>query len=80
MKQYLLKNVLPFWLDNAIDEKHGGIFTCLYREGNIYGEKKACGSKGALCIFYRSYTTRWRIRLKAIFSKDRPSAADAHFA
>lgn len=35
-----LKNILRFWLDNAIDYKNGRIYTCLDREGNIYGTEK----------------------------------------
>lgn len=35
MKEYLLDEILPFWLENAIDEEYGGIFTCLDERGNI---------------------------------------------
>lgn len=58
MKKYLLENVLPFWLDNAIDEEFGGIFTCLDREGNIYGEEKSVWFQGrALYILSVVYNT-----------------------
>ncbi len=58
MKKYLLENVLPFWLDNAIDEEFGGIFTCLDREGNIYGEGKSVWFQGrALYILSVVYNT-----------------------
>lgn len=39
-KNELLENVLPFWLDNSIDEKYGGYFTCLNRDGSIYDTDK----------------------------------------
>ena len=37
----LVENILPFWLENAIDYENGGIYTCLDREGNIYGTDKS---------------------------------------
>ena len=56
MKNYLVNNVLPFWLDNAIDDEFGGIFTCLDREGNIYGYEKSVWFQGrALYIFSVAY-------------------------
>ncbi len=56
MKNYLVNNVLPFWLDNAIDEEYGGIFTCLDREGNVYGYEKSVWFQGrALYIFSLAY-------------------------
>ncbi len=56
MKNYLINNVLPFWLNNAIDEQYGGIFTCLDKEGNIYGEEKSVWFQGrALYIFSNTY-------------------------
>mgnify|MGYP003392364586 CR=1 FL=1 len=38
-KSDLINKILPIWLDNAIDYENGGIYTCLDREGNIYGTK-----------------------------------------
>lgn len=55
-KQILTENILPFWLDNAIDEENGGIFTCLDREGNIYGTEKSVWFQGrALWTFSKAY-------------------------
>lgn len=56
MKKYLTENILPFWLNNAIDNEYGGIFTCLDRKGNIYGEDKSVWFQGrALYIFSSAY-------------------------
>lgn len=56
MIKYLTENILPFWLDHAIDEKYGGIFTCLDKDGNIYGEEKSVWFQGrALYIFSYAY-------------------------
>ena len=56
-KQQLMENILPFWLDNSIDNENGGIFTCLDEEGNIYGEDKSVWFQGrALWTFSKAYT------------------------
>jgi N-acylglucosamine 2-epimerase len=39
-KNELLNNILPFWLLNSKDEKNGGYFTCLTREGSVYDRDK----------------------------------------
>ena len=36
----LYHNVLPFWLENSIDEECGGYFTCLDREGKVFDTDK----------------------------------------
>jgi N-acylglucosamine 2-epimerase len=39
-KQTLLEHVIPFWEQHSIDQDHGGYFTCLDRQGNIYDKDK----------------------------------------
>ncbi len=39
-KDELLQNVLPFWLHHSRDEKNGGFFTCLNRQGKVYDTDK----------------------------------------
>ena len=52
----LLNNILPFWLKDAIDYKNGGIYTCLDKEGNIYGTDKSVWFQGrALWVFSKAY-------------------------
>ena len=54
--KHLTEDILPFWLDNAIDEKQGGIFTQLDEKGNIYGTEKSVWFQGrALYIFSFAY-------------------------
>lgn len=56
MKQYLVQDVLPFWLEHAIDEEYGGILTCLDRAGNVYGYEKSVWFQGrSLYIFSYAY-------------------------
>jgi N-acylglucosamine 2-epimerase len=39
-KTTLLDNVLPFWENHSIDQRDGGYFTCLDRNGNVYDTDK----------------------------------------
>ena len=57
-KSDLINNILPIWLNNAIDYENGGIYTCLDREGNIYGREKSVWFQGrALWVFCKTYNT-----------------------
>lgn len=57
-KKELTENILPFWLGAAVDRECGGIFTCLDREGKIYGEDKSVWFQGrALWSFCKAYNT-----------------------
>ena len=40
-----LKRSVDFWLKNGIDKEHGGVYTCLDREGNIFSTAM-CATKG----------------------------------
>ena len=52
----LVNNILPFWLRDAIDYENGGIYTCLDKEGNIYGTDKSVWFQGrALWVFSKAY-------------------------
>lgn len=39
-KKELLEQVIPFWTKNSLDKQHGGYFTCLDRQGNVYDTDK----------------------------------------
>ena len=39
-RKTLLEDVIPFWAKNSPDREHGGYFTCLDREGNVYDTDK----------------------------------------
>lgn len=55
-KKYLTENILDFWLNNAIDNEYGGIFTSLDRKGNVYDEEKSVWFQGrALWTFAKAY-------------------------
>ncbi len=55
-RELLTKDLLPFWLKNGMDRENGGIFTCLDREGRLYGEDKSVWFQGrALWTFSKAY-------------------------
>lgn len=55
-KKYLIEDVLDFWLKNGIDEEYGGIFTCVDKMGELYGDEKSVWFQGrALWTFSKAY-------------------------
>lgn len=57
-KKELLNNILPFWLNNAIDYENGGIYTQLDKKAEIYGTDKSVWFQGrALWSFCKAYNT-----------------------
>lgn len=45
-KKDLTQNILPFWLENGLDKKHGGVYTCLDRKGNLMDTTKSVWFQG----------------------------------
>ena len=41
-----LDTVVNFWLEHGMDKKHGGVYTCLDREGKIYSTDKSVWMQG----------------------------------
>ncbi len=57
-RDYLTKNILPFWINNAIDKENGGIFTCIDDGWNVYDTIKSVWFQGrALWTFAMAYNT-----------------------
>jgi len=55
-KEYLTKDILPFWIDNGVDREYGGIMTQLERDGSVYGTEKSVWFQGrALWVFAKAY-------------------------
>ncbi|EAX95288.1 renin binding protein, putative [Trichomonas vaginalis G3] len=42
----LKENILPFWLKNGLDKKHGGVYTCLDRTGKLMDTTKSVWFQG----------------------------------
>ena len=49
-----LEACTEFWLKNGMDEKHGGVYTCLDREGNIFSTDKSVWMQGR-CAYIFAY-------------------------
>ena len=41
-----LERSIRFWLDHGMDHEHGGVYTCLDREGNIFSTDKSVWMQG----------------------------------
>lgn len=53
----LINNIFPFWLENGLDKVHGGIYTCLDREGHLMDTDKSVWFQGrAAWIFSYAYS------------------------
>lgn len=45
-KEEFLKNVMPFWMKHGWDRKHGGVYTCLDRDGTLMDTTKSVWFQG----------------------------------
>ena len=51
-KDDLTGNILPFWLNNGLDRRHGGIYTCLDRDGKLMDGTKSVWFQGRAAFTY----------------------------
>lgn len=42
----LTENILPFWLEHGLDREHGGIYTCVDRDGTLMDSTKSVWFQG----------------------------------
>ena len=40
-KEDLLTNIMPFWMQFGWDRKHGGVYTCVNRDGSLMDTTKS---------------------------------------
>ncbi|MBO4984411.1 MAG: AGE family epimerase/isomerase [Bacteroides sp.] len=45
-KQELVSDIMPFWLKHGLDPVHGGVYTCLDREGRLMDTTKSVWFQG----------------------------------
>ncbi|MGQ1944802.1 AGE family epimerase/isomerase [Ornithobacterium rhinotracheale] len=45
-REQLTQDILPFWLKNGIDRKHGGLYTCLNQDGSLMDTTKSVWFQG----------------------------------
>ena len=53
-----LETCLDFWLDHGMDPEHGGVYTCLDRQGAVYSTDKSVWMQGRC-----AWTFAWMCRL-----------------
>ena len=41
-----VENIMPFWMKNGLDRKHGGVYTCLDRDGGLMDTTKSVWFQG----------------------------------
>ena len=50
----LINNIMPFWLEKGLDPVHGGVYTCLNRDGSLMDSTKSVwfqGRFGFICAY-----------------------------
>ena len=45
-RRELLENILPFWMERGWDREHGGVYTCLDRDGTLMDPTKSVWFQG----------------------------------
>lgn len=64
-KKELIENIMPFWLIHGWDHEHGGVYTCLDRDGSLMDSTKSVWFQGRfafVCAFAYNYVekrTEW---------------------
>ena len=41
-----VENIMPFWMEHGLDRKHGGVYTCLDRDGKLMDTTKSVWFQG----------------------------------
>lgn len=45
-KNDIIADIMPFWLKNGLDRKHGGVYTCVNRDGSLMDTTKSVWFQG----------------------------------
>ena len=45
-RRELLENIMPFWMEHGWDREHGGVYTCLDRDGTLMDSTKSVWFQG----------------------------------
>lgn len=61
-KTDMLTNIMPFWLRYGVDKEHGGIYTCVARNGELMDSTKSVWFQGRFaftcCYAYNNIEAR----------------------
>ena len=78
----LVDEVLPFWIERGVDSTHGGVMTCLDRDGSILDDDKGVWQQFRFAwLLARALRTieprpAWRSALDTVFDFGRRHAVD----
>lgn len=70
-RQELIENIMPFWLKHGLDKKHGGVYTCLDRDGSLMDTTKSVwfqGRFGWMCAYAYNHVKKDKKWLSASLS------------
>jgi N-acylglucosamine 2-epimerase len=70
-RQELIENIMPFWLKHGLDKKHGGVYTCLDRDGSLMDTTKSVwfqGRFGWMCAYAYNHVKKDKKWLAASLS------------
>lgn len=57
-RQYLLNDVVPFWMQYGVDKEHGGFLTALEQNGSLFSEDKSVWFQGrGTWVFSKLYNS-----------------------
>lgn len=45
-RQDFTENIMPFWMKHGLDHKHGGVYTCIDRDGTLMDTTKSVWFQG----------------------------------
>ena len=45
-KNDLVNDIMPFWMEHGLDRKHGGVYTCVNRDGSLIDTTKSVWFQG----------------------------------
>lgn len=40
-KDDIINNIMPFWMKYGLDKEHGGVYTCVNRDGSLMDTTKS---------------------------------------
>ncbi len=45
-KDDIINNIMPFWMKYGLDKEHGGVYTCVNRDGSLMDTTKSVWFQG----------------------------------
>ena len=58
-KDDLVNNIMPFWMKYGLDRQHGGVYTCVNRDGSLIDTTKSVWFQGRFAFICAFAYNRW---------------------